>query len=177
MGADLHSIVQAWLIRARSGLAFMAAAAVLISCSGAPKKEHALLSTLRQMGSDLPVRRTELIAKCHFKNSPSTRHYMGMRAGWGGTFESWPLPDGGKVNARFNSYSGGFKLNKTRIDLLLKQDAKYPSSGGISEVPATTWFNEVSLVDHNGHTLYFNEKRPTVKFRGGEKLPDSHPLL
>ena len=167
-----------WLIWARNCLVLrclmlaLVSAFTLASCGTVPKKEHELLSPVRQMGSDLPVRRAELIARCHLKGVPSTRLLMGLRGGWGGIFESWSLPDGGKLIARFNTYSGGFKV--VRSD---PSDGHYSFSAEIPEVPATTWFNEVVLVDDKDHILFSNEKRPPVQNRGGKKLPDSRSLL
>lgn len=153
-------------------------AAACVSCSTSPKQEHVLLSTVRQLGSDLPVRRSELIARCFLKDVPSFRLPMGLRGGWGGTFEEWELPDGGKLIARFNSYAGGFKIVVTELDNLLKADGRYPFPEGFAQIPAPTWFNELVLVDHEEHVLYSNEKRPPLRERNGRiSLPGSDSSL
>lgn len=172
MEAELQHSVQIWLIRVRNSLVLLAAAA-LISCSIGPKKENELLAPLRLMGADLPVRRTELIAKCHLEDVPSTRRSMGLRGGWGGIVETWSLPYGGEVVAKFNIYSGGFTLVKTHSHLSPNFDANYSSP----KIPAETWFNGLGLLDTKGRILYSHEKLPPVKDRGGKKLPDSRDLL
>lgn len=148
----------------------LVAAMHLVSCSTVPKQEHPLLPLLRQLGADLPVRRTELVAKCHLKNVPSTRMMMGLRGGWGGTFESWSLPDGGALIGRFNTYSGGYKVVRDNSNEA-GADRSYPFPGGIPKVPATTWFNEVVLVDREKHIRFSNEKRPAALGSHGSLLP------
>lgn len=148
----------------------LVAAFSLVSCAMSPEQRHPLLPVLRQLGSDLPVRRTELMNKCHLKDVPSTRLNMGLRGGWGGVFECWSFPDGTKLIGRFHVYCGGFKIVIDDSKLHLADDPGF-SSKVIPKVPAPTWFNEIELVDRDGRILFSNERRPVVTKAHGSVLP------
>lgn len=119
-----------------------------------------LLATVRAIGSDLPVRRSELIRRCGLKPLDSQRSPMGRRGGWAGIREEWRLPDGCRLVGYFQTYSQNvliipdpLRADGTFVDsLLLPQPEPAP----------TTWFNSLKLFDKDGKQLADYTKLPAV---------------
>jgi hypothetical protein len=127
---------------------------------GTVAKTTPLLATVRAIGGDLPVRRSELIRRCGLKPLESQRSPIGRRGGWAGVREEWRLPDGCRLVGYFRTYCQNAVIipDIPRADGTYAQNLLLPQP----EPAPTTWFNSLMLFDKDGKKLADYTKLPAV---------------
>lgn len=135
---------------------------LLSGCAMAePAKPDPLVATLKVIGSDLPVRRSELIRRCRLQALPSQRNSCGMRNGWTAVREEWQLPGGLTLFGYFKVYRGPAVIvpDKPRAD---GSYVDYPTLEPEPQPAPPTWFNTLMLLDKDKNVVADFSNLPKV---------------